>query len=297
MTPQSLPAYADGGLFRPGHPSDLAERFGGFLVAFAVSAVSFAWLSTSLITTFRVPEALPSIRIVLGPSEEPVPAALQELPAFADIVATYVQPEEPQGPPPEDAAEEDTKPGQVTVANWRPTTEKDAESVRAVLDEMALARQRLGVAETELKGRVNRLAVESAGREFLFNSDGGKSGIIRTLDFEGMPDEVVNEVCARYGIEVEYKFVRPDAGSRRFLNAALTSEGAFTSAQEEGYYHVFSLTPKAVSMMAAIEVTALMARGFEPGTTRIRKITFGIVKDNEGVYVLGVTDLEAEDLR
>jgi hypothetical protein len=81
------------------------------------------------------------------------------------------------------------------------------------------------------------------------------------------------------------------------MNAVTTRDAVYTNQAAPGYYETFVLSPKALSMMAAIETKALMDRGFQPRNSRIRKIVFGIIKDENDEFSLGVTDIEVERLR
>jgi hypothetical protein len=148
-----------------------------------------------------------------------------------------------------------------------------------------------------VKADINRLSIESAGREFLLNTDGGKNGVIRTFDFSEFPKEITQPLLARYGISVEYRHVDPSKNTRKFLNSATFDDGTFTNVQKEGFYEVLVFSPKAVALMAGKETAALFARDFEPRNSRIRKVVFGIIKNDQNEYDLGIIDLEVEHLR
>jgi hypothetical protein len=284
-------------LFRAGHPGDFVERYGGFVVATALALVVHAWL---FVTEYQrvVPLAAEPdpIKIVLESRPEPPPADA----GFTEAVATSMNPVE-------DAAAAQAvlaramelleRPPAPTVESWRPATPEENQRLERLREEVLDARDAMENRQTDLKGQINRLAVESAGREFLLNSDGGRAGIIRTIDVGDFPESVLVPVLGRYGITIEYRYVEPDPAARTFLNAAVTSEGTFTSTQQAGYAEVFVCSPKAVSMMATMETQAIMARGLDPGRTRVRSVTFGIVMDADGRHAMGVTNLETEQVR
>lgn len=293
---------------RAGHPDDMVERFGGYLVAFAIGLVTFTWMATTVI---RLPAAAiptPAIKIVLRPEPQtpdvpPVPTDQQadEL-TFEEIAATAINANE-EAPLRDsmDGAElaallpEDIRPP--SLSQWTPNSPDAQRRVEALRQSVADYRDRLEIHETGVQAEINRLAIESAGRRFLLNTDGGRTGIIRTLDMADFPLHIVRPILERYGITIEYKHVNPEETRRGFLNAATTAEGTFTTVAREGYYEVFVLSAKAVSMMAAKEVTALQARGYEPGRARIRKVQFGIIKNKDDEFDLDVVEMEVERVR
>jgi len=295
---------AFGTIFQPWRPEDLVERWGGFIVALAVTA------SATLISAFwaleapRLVERILPLTITLAP---PAPTAVAEPetlqapdPAFEETAATTVNPSEAE------AFRADASPGSIAEGvldqlaafrDWRPTTAGDFKALEDLRANMLDHRDRLERDVRDLDAEIMRRSVESHGKEFLLNSDGGRAGIVRTLDLEGFPESTALQVLRRYGIGVEFRHVKPNPADRRFLTAARTDKGTFANLDAEGYYEVFVLSGKAVALMASLETTALMERGFEPRNTRIKRITFGIVKDRSGELALGVTDLQVEQLR
>ncbi|MCB2155552.1 hypothetical protein KQI84_11755 [bacterium] len=290
----------EGSLFRPSHPDDWVERHAGLVIALAVGIGAWVLLATTPLT-ISIPEPEIPMKIVLKPAvPEPEPEIAPEELQPAEVAATTVTPVE-EAPLEVAMLMEDTPLEEVddsprSLVDWAPRTEAERQAFQSMVSKVADARDRLEKRQTDLEGQVDRIAIEAAGREFLLNSDGGREGIIRTLDTSGFPDDIVIPLFARYGITVEYRNVRPQ-GNRKFLNSATTSEGTFTNVEREGYYEVFVMSTKAVSMMASMETTALMERGYDPIHSRIRKVVFGIIKDEMDEYSLGVTDIEIERIR
>jgi hypothetical protein len=183
-----------------------------------------------------------------------------------------------------------------TIEAWRPSSPADFAALRRLQEGILNEADALDAQQTALAVGVMERSVESVGREFLLNSDGGREGVLRFIDVSGFPDDVVLQVCRRYGISVKFDYVTPQAGGS-WISGARTSTGEFGTAREPGFYHVFQLSDKSVAMMTAIEVQALTKAGCRPGKCRVRQITFGIVMDDEGQHALGVTDLKVENLR
>ncbi len=290
-------------VYRPPHPADFVEKYAGYLIATVVGIVGAIFLQLTILQIPIVEIARRELRIRLQPPPALPNEEVQPLEAvFTEVAATSVNPADTEefrsdadkgGGDPAEVADEP-----VNLASWLPATEQDRRKLDDILAQVNDSVNAVEQRATEIKAEINRLSVESVGRQFTLNSDGGRRGIIRTIDVEQFPEDLVMRVLARYGITVEFRHVTPDVGQRSFLNAATTAQGTFTSTVREGYYEVFVLSTKAVSMMATMELQALQKRGHDPVKTRIREVTFGIVKDEEyGDYALDVVDLKVERLR
>jgi hypothetical protein len=183
-----------------------------------------------------------------------------------------------------------------SLAQWVPSAQQEARLHQMKADATRNA-ERVQEQFRTLQARVQKREVESKGREFAIASDGGLEGIVRTANFSSVGDDSLARAVLqrRYGIVFEYRNVTPAAG-RSFLNAAKSKDETFVSSAAAGFFEVMSMPPKAISMMAALESEALLARGFDPSTTRIREIEFSLVPDG-GDWRLAVTNLVAEPLR
>lgn len=279
-------------------------------------AIPLVTLALFLLSIFQLPEkAEPPIPMKIlverTPPPEPVPEPVEipqpePEPQINEVAATRVESQE-DGETIEDPVEGDIFPANemvieepqtqqppTTLADWVPTTEEAVE-LRALRELANEQRERLEAQAKELREDIIRAEVKSAAKDFELNSDGGLDGAIRTLDVEGFPEHVVIPVLKRYGITYERRYTSP-AGGRNFLNAAVTEQGTFRNVQKEGYYDVLVLSNKAVAFMTTKEIEALQERGYDPRTTRVRKIVFGIVQMQD-LYDLDVTQLEVEQIR
>lgn len=311
--PLSLP------LPRPKIPA--AERNVGTATGAATAlaawlALAFTMLPPATTPTADVATDSPRIEILLeefSQQQEPKPAppnpAAAE-PDFEEAAATRAAPPEAE-PQPEEAPEEavespadtqapppEEQPDAPTIENWRPDSIAAAQIAELQLEAEA-RKKKLNTLRTNLKETIQRREVEQAGKEFLLDSDGGIEGVIRTMDFSLVDEEQAIEVLrTRYGITFETRMVKPMAG-RRYLNAARGSDGTYTSAQVEGVYEVFTLSPKAVSIMSTMEIAAMQAEGFEPSKSRLREVEFGLIRDEKepGGWRLAVIKMRAEKIR
>jgi len=271
----------------------------GNIAAVAFWAVVFAVLS---MLRAAIPENIPPpepepIEIVL---DAPIPVPEEAVQPVETMVEEAVATHAPLG----DETGEEVDPifnvpsnSQATLESWTPTPEQAVALSDINLALQAAAREN-DSRRMEVSKGIQEREMNLAGREFILNSDGGLKGVIRTLDVSGFDEAEVQRVLAQqYGITIETKRVKPQAG-RNFLNAAKTADGLFTTAAEEGVYDVFLLSGKARSIMASMEVTEMQNQGYDPSVTRIREIEFGMIRDEKTNQLrLAVTNLKLERIR
>ncbi len=199
----------------------------------------------------------------------------------------------------EEATEDPVEEVDPTMEEWAPDHALKQVQLGKLMERAEAAESRLRNQRDALRGELNRREVETTGREFLFNSDGGREGVVRLLDVEGFPEHVLKSVYARYGIDVEFRYLKPeDLNTKRtYFNAVITEQESFTAKREAGYYEVFQLSNKAISLLASMEREAITRQNKDPKNVRVRSVTFGIMVDDRNEYILGVTDMQFERLR
>lgn len=291
------------------------ERWGGWLVAGLIHLSLLALFSNQLVVikTLITPKRSISIRFQLPQPPPPAPPPTQPLAVplmVPENVATTTDPDPKEADDTAQvlpgAAEENPDPGESDAAT--PPNLETASTAPALLppevkaqlrEELERLRRQMAAQDIEqnrIRTAVHKLEVEAKGRNYTFDSDGGRQGAIRTLDVSGFPDEVVHQVFRKYHIYVERK-VGPSEERPSFLNAAVTDGKTYRSSPVSGLRDVFVLSGSAIAMMSRLETEALVERGFNPGNTRVLEIRFGIVKNAQDEWDLGVTKLETEQLR
>ncbi len=223
-----------------------------------------------------------SVQIALAIPEK---TALEKLQEEMLEESQEPEPETPELPP--------------SLEEWKPDNALKERQLNKLMNRISDQEANLQSQRDGIRAALNRREVETTGREFLFNSDGGKQGVIRLLDVEGFPTDVVKRVYARYGIDVDYRYLRPeDLNTKRtYFNKVITNDDSFTTKREAGYYEVFQLSSKAISLLAGLEREAITSQQRDPRNTRVRSVTFGIILNDRNEYALGVTDLQFERLR
>lgn len=180
--------------------------------------------------------------------------------------------------------------GQISDAELAEILAKDREALRAELEQMT---------QTALAEPLSRTPVPLpppvSGKEG--GSTRGPEGAVRELDLEGFPHDVVDDIMKRYKLKVVTRHIPAGQRGQSFLSSA--SRGANETyfgggAVPEGVYEVFQLSRDSVALMSRLEEEALKQRGLEPLKSRVIHINFGIVKDGDEGYVLGVKSMEAE---
>ncbi|MEO8377865.1 MAG: hypothetical protein ABI579_09365, partial [Candidatus Sumerlaeota bacterium] len=167
----------------------------------------------------------------------------------------------------------------VPLEKWSPTND-EATQLDHIREEVAQDKKELNQRATKVRENNIRMEVDSAAKDFKNNSDGGVEGAIRLLNVEGFAPAKVKPILDKYGITFERRHTKPTAG-RGFLNSAATDRGTFRDVSTEGYYEVLVLSGRAVAYMATLETEALGRRNYDPATTRIRKITFGVIDNGQ----------------
>lgn len=182
-----------------------------------------------------------------------------------------------------------------SIVDWIPNT-KQATEIQTIRDKVIDQSQTLEERQKNIKENIIRMEVVSAAKDFELNSDGGTEGAIRLLKLDNYEPEQIRPLLDRYGISFERRYTKPVAG-RGYLNAASTEAGTFRNVEKEGFYDVLVLSTRAVGYLATLETSALGERGYNPASTRVRKIIFGVVMNTRGEYDLGVTELQVEQIR
>jgi len=233
------------------------------------------------------------------PTPEPTPLPPEETPVPLEV------PEPVETAPPEGEAgaggnaEEASPPSDAGtsggIAGWEPDVEGSADlsalSFYAASQQRALEQRR-----AELKRGIAAEEHKTATRDFKTRTQGNAEGVIRLLDVEGYTEDVVGPIFDRYGIERQRSYTRPKQG-KGFLNAAVTNQGTFKGVQQEGLYDIMILSSKAISAMAMKEITAMERRKLDRSTTRVVKVTFGVVGDERGGYDMDVISMETESIK
>ncbi|MEQ8821481.1 MAG: hypothetical protein RLY93_14680 [Sumerlaeia bacterium] len=289
-----------GAIFAPSRPEHWAERHAGTILAACAGMLALVFSLTHTIESKQAARAEPpSLRMVLDTSPLQPPA-----PQFvAETAATAVDPTDRpiQEPQPEAVSEmvellEESRPSPASIADWRPRSQADYAAVRALSSRMEQQKSQMRQELESLEVQAHRLRVETAGRAFKLASDGAAQGVIRTLNLDSVGEEAALSVMQRYDIRMTTRYVsgtNPQMKSG-FLNAATTSGGTFTDQLTEGVADVFILSTLAISRMASLETQALMERDFDPRRSRIRRVEFGVVVNQNREWDLGVIDIEIE---
>lgn len=291
------------------------ERWGGVGVAVVMHVALLAILNNhwvqfsakarpeSLQVRFELPADM-----IANPAPDTPPAANPAPPQFNPAVATVAHPEaveseeiiRPENLPRTAALDDHPAEAETEAAVDSATAENPRvllgldQQIERELREVNKRRSEQEVALGSLRSQVRRLETQVQGQKWILDSDGGRTGAIRTLNVEHYPEEVVAQVFARYHIRIRKNTVPSTPGEPSFLNAAVTNEGTYQNVPARGPQDVFILSPSAVHFLSMLETRALQEKGFTPATTRVREIHFGIIKNAENNWDLGVIKIVTE---
>jgi hypothetical protein len=281
------------------------ERWGGAGVAILMHVALIAILNNHWVR-FHATARPESLQVCFElPADMIAPhAAYPSPPQFNPAVATVAHPEAVESEeiirpenfpriaaledhPTESEAEMEAAPDAARAENPRVLLGMD-QQIERELRELNKRRSEQEVALGHLRMRVRRFETQVQGQKWILDSDGGRTGAIRTLNVEHFPEEVVAEVFSRYHIRIRKNATPSTPGEPSFLNAAVTNEGTYQNVPARGPQDVFILSPTAVHFLSVLETRALQEKGFTPATTRVREIHFGIIKNAKDEWDLGV---------
>jgi hypothetical protein len=129
------------------------------------------------------------------------------------------------------------------------------------------------------------------------DADGGL-GTVRSLDFEGWPKKVVDEIMRRYDLHITHrKLMR--GSNQNFLSSAANERGDKFYADRgtnPGVYEVFELSRRAIAKMSELEEQEIRKRGMNLQRTRVKEARFGIVETGAGEYDIGIVKFVASEV-
>ncbi len=169
-----------------------------------------------------------------------------------------------------------------------------------VMEELRADRESLQAQAEQIKHAIGQ-EIENTAREQLpppTAEPPPNAAVIREINFEGWPKQVVDEVMAKYGMRIEERFVT-QFSRNTFVGHAAVASDHYYSVQgnlKPGIYKIFELSPRAVARLAALEEEELRRRGMNPEKTFVRRVVFGIQKVGQNVYDLGISEMDAQPL-
>ena len=258
-----------------------------------LSLIFHAFLFIILYSTSGMNVSPPSARkitIRLNPAPS-VPEPQVVMPPPQDVVATHKnapvndQPSTVKPPAPE--------PTKAPVS--KPSPDKDySHAVRKIQERLDQEERQIAGSMIDIRAEIEKRASDLKGVEADFESEGTDQGTIRIFDTGDVSKSQASRVLNTYGIRITRKFISGE-GSLRYLNQAKLQDKTFFSKEGAGYYEVFEIPPRALKKLTSLERDEMIRRGLDPDSTRVVKIVFGIVK-NDNEYDLGVKEFEYEEV-
>jgi hypothetical protein len=127
-------------------------------------------------------------------------------------------------------------------------------------------------------------------------SGGGGNGPVRTFTFGRMDSAAEKGVMALYGIQMTRRHVLPSS-SGSFLSGVSGANGTvYQPAPKEGDYEVIEVPQRAQQQMAQLERQWLMMHGYSPRSTRVVSVEFGVVKQPNGQWDLGILNIKVQPI-
>lgn len=281
-------------------PRGWAERHGAWILSLCFHVILFATLGSrsslpSLGPVVDVPESIQKIdvRLISPPPPKPAPTPMPprqvtEPPAAASMSRSESQ--EAAAP-----AEQSLEPLESEIAE----AEEHERRVREILERFparASGEQRsINRRRSRIKERLRNAELRVAAAPHFPDYKGARVGPVRILDLtKDVDPHVAKQVMNRYNIRVYKAFV--DETGPSFLSSAATGGTVYRQSNKAGYFEVMEISPKANTRMMWLEQQWLVSHGYEPRTTRIDTVEFGIVEREPGFWDLGIIRMEVQEL-
>lgn len=146
-------------------------------------------------------------------------------------------------------------------------------------------------------GKLMSTHAKVAADKTLFSADPLHSGVIRSVETTGVPNNAADEVLKRWGFNVKIMQVAGGVKGGDYLSGIETSAGKFVNATSQpGFYRVLILSDVTVRRLVELETEAMKKKGYDPGKVTLKRVVFGVVPAGK-TFDLAVTKLEVEPIK
>ncbi len=266
------------------------EKNAGLIISFCVffTIFTFMFVSHIPIKIFNEPKIL-SVDINLKPAaESSIPKELFNPQNFEP--AKKIEPESENPQKSESVNENYSSSANFTLNSISP------EEMQKQKDDIQIQIQNIENDKKGIKKWLEKQGIASKGKEHLMPSDGKSQGVIRTLDLKGFPKSVVAAILAKYHIRITTKYIKNQEGLSYLNQADLGQDEIYYNKKGEGIYEVFELAPFSVMKMTTLEIDEMKKRKLIPHKTRIREVHFGIIKNLNDEFDLGIVRFEYDTI-
>ncbi|MCX7766559.1 MAG: hypothetical protein N2246_07640, partial [Candidatus Sumerlaeia bacterium] len=254
----------------------------------------FSFLFSHSILPVKDESQFNRVTLVLKPIQPPAEMPPEITPPSAPPLPSVATSPEPQ--------QSETKETDLVSVSEKHSPDKEQSLEQEAKEQLNIERRKLLTELSELQSQKEnlRLKLEVASqlaqaKTGKYLSAGAPKGAVRTLNFKGQPQKIVDEIMRRYDITIQQKFVGP-ASRTSFLSYAETEGGVYVNHPGSGFYEVFVLSRKAMAKMSQLEAQEIIKRGYDIERTTVIRAEFGIVAQNDG-YDLGILALELQEIK
>ncbi|MBN1867052.1 hypothetical protein JW916_07135 [Candidatus Sumerlaeota bacterium] len=302
-----------------------AERHAPWILSFCIHLLLLCWVFVgSALPPLRKPETrMVRVHLVDTPEEPPPeptpPPEPPEQPVFTPARATDSDPEPTAIPtPPNSEPRETAREPEETVAPARQTdvTEQDPPREESdPLDPIAeTANQEERIKEIllaynehasrnraerhedmkDIDKRLEKASIATAASRSFRDYQGARVGAVRTFSDSGVDPEIAKRVKNRYDIHITTRYL-DKPGGLSYLSSAASGGSVYHPADKPGYYEVFEISEKAFRQMVVLENEWLVSHGYDPGSTFVDTVEFGIVERSPGYWDLGILNIKVQE--
>lgn len=269
------------------------ENHAGILVSFFLHLMVFSFLLTAMYPSVNDPAQPEQIHMILQP-------VLPKEAILVPLTPPEIIPEAVATSPEKTVEKSDVL--EKNVVDMPDQLQQKSIEMRKIEQNLSVEYQRLQAELADLNKKkkdmqfaLHTRAALSQVQHGKYATQGSASGALRTLDFKGFPQDVIDEIMKRYDIRIEQKYVGPNTNPS-FLSYAETQGGVYLNSQGPGYFEVFVLSREAMAKMSQLEMHELQKRNLDPEHTTVVRVVFGILRTNEG-HDLGIIDFECREFK
>lgn len=146
-------------------------------------------------------------------------------------------------------------------------------------------------------GKLMSAHAKAGADKTLFSADPLHSGVIRTVETTGVPNNVADEVLMRNGFTVKIMQMAGGVKGGDYLSGIQTGAGKFVNTTTQpGMYRVLFLSDQTVRRLVQLETEEMSKKGYDSNKVRLKKVVFGVVSAGK-TYELAVTKMEVEPIK
>jgi hypothetical protein len=143
----------------------------------------------------------------------------------------------------------------------------------------------------DIDKRIQKVELATVAAPHFPGFGGARTNVIRTLNLGNVDPALGQKVMDRYSIHITHRYVE-SINSLNYLSSVATGNAVFHPTNKPGDYEVFEISPDAHRRMVWLEQNYLVTHGYDPASTKLDRVDFGIVETSPGTWDLGILSIK-----